>query len=98
MDYVDIQVSLDGASPATNDPVRGVGSYLAATRAMARLAKAGFGPFKVSVVVTRHNAGELEDLLALAGGFGAELRVTRLRPSGRGAVVARPPTDASPAR
>ncbi len=86
MEYLDIQVSLDGASPATNDPVRGAGSYLAATRAMARLAEAGFGPFKVSVVVTRHNAGELEELLALAGRFGAELRLARLRPSGRGAA------------
>jgi len=87
MDYVDVQVSLDGASPATNDPVRGAGSYAAAVRAMANLAGAGFERFKVSVVVTRHNAGELEALLALAARHGAELRVTRLRPSGRGAAV-----------
>ena len=87
MDYLDIQVSLDGASPATNDPVRGVGSFAAARRAMGNLAEAGFGAFKVSVVVNRQNAGELEDMLALAGSFGAELRLTRLRPSGRGAAV-----------
>jgi mycofactocin radical SAM maturase len=54
---------------------------------MGALADAGFGPFKVSVVVTRHSAGELDQLLALAGSFGAELRVTRLRPSGRGAAT-----------
>ena len=87
MDYVDIQVSLDGASPESNDPVRGAGSHAAALRAMRNLAEAGFERFKVSVVVTRHNAGELEALLALAGDFRAELRLTRLRPSGRGAAV-----------
>jgi mycofactocin radical SAM maturase len=86
MDYLDIQISLDGASPASNDPVRGAGTYDAAVRAMERLAEAGFGSFKVSVVVTRHNAGELEQMLALVERFGAELRVTRLRPSGRGAA------------
>ncbi len=87
MDYVDIQVSLDGASPETNDPVRGEGTFSTAVRAMAHLAEASFGPFKLSVVVTRRNAGELDEMLALAGRFGAELRVTRLRPSGRGAAV-----------
>jgi len=87
MDYLDIQISLDGATPATNDPVRGEGTFAAAIVAMERLADARFGPFKVSVVVTRHNAGELPDMLALAGRYGAELRVTRLRPSGRGASV-----------
>ena len=87
LDYLDIQISLDGATPATNDPVRGAGSFAAAVRAMERLAEAAFGPFKVSVVVTRHNAGELDSLLSLAGSFGAELRVTRLRPAGRGVNV-----------
>ncbi len=87
MDYVDIQISLDGAAPASNDPVRGEGTYAAAVLAMERLADAGFGPFKVSVVVTRRNAGELDQMLALAERYGAELRVTRLRPSGRGAAV-----------
>ncbi len=85
MDYLDIQVSLDGATAASNDVVRGSGSHAAAVAAMEALADAGFGPFKVSVVVTRHNAGELDALLDLASSFGAQLRVTRLRPSGRGA-------------
>ncbi len=84
LDYLDIQISVDGASPATNDPVRGEGTFAAALRAMSRLADASFGPFKMSVVVTRANAGELSELLALAEGFGAQLRLTRLRPSGRG--------------
>jgi mycofactocin radical SAM maturase len=87
MDYLDIQISLDGASPASNDPVRGAGTFAAAVLAMERLADAGFGSFKLSVVVTRHNATELPHMLDLAQGFGAELRVTRLRPSGRGAAT-----------
>ncbi|MGH9048006.1 MAG: mycofactocin radical SAM maturase, partial [Acidimicrobiales bacterium] len=41
--------------------------------------------FKISVVVTRHNVAQLDALEALAGHYGAQLRVTRLRPSGRGA-------------
>jgi len=85
MDYLDVQVSLDGATAEVNDGVRGSGSYAAARRAMDNLADAGFGPFKISVVVTRHNVGQLDALMALAHHYGAQLRVTRLRPSGRGA-------------
>jgi mycofactocin radical SAM maturase len=85
MDYVDVQVSIDGADPATNDAVRGKGSYAAARRAMDALADAGFGEFKISVVVTRHNFAQLDELAAIADGYGAQLRLTRLRPSGRGA-------------
>jgi len=84
-DYVDVQISIDGADAATNDSVRGAGSYATARRAMDHLAGAGFGPFKISVVVTRENAGQLDDFETLAGGYGAQLRLTRLRPSGRGA-------------
>jgi mycofactocin biosynthetic radical S-adenosylmethionine protein MftC len=85
MDYLDVQISLDGATAEVNDPVRGLGSYHAARRAMEHLSAAGFGPFKISVVVTRHNAGQLDALAALAAHYGAQLRLTRLRPSGRGA-------------
>jgi mycofactocin biosynthetic radical S-adenosylmethionine protein MftC len=87
MDYVDVQISLDGATPETNDAVRGPGSYAGARRAMDRLAEAGFGPFKISTVVTRHNVPELDALEALAEFYGAQLRITRFRPSGRGAAV-----------
>jgi mycofactocin radical SAM maturase len=84
LDYLDIQISLDGATPETNDPIRGKGSYGLARRAMDRLAAAGFGPFKINVVATRGNIGELDAFEAMARSYGAELRVTRLRPSGRG--------------
>ncbi len=85
MDYVDVQISIDGADAETNDAVRGTGSYAAARQAMDHLAHAGFGPFKISVVMTRHNVEQLPALEALADGYGAQLRLTRLRPSGRGA-------------
>lgn len=85
MDYLDIQISLDGIDALTNDAVRGAGSYDMARRAMEHLATAGFGPFKISVVVTRHNVDQLDGFKALADSYGAQLRVTRLRPSGRGA-------------
>ena len=84
MDYLDIQISLDGVDAATNDAVRGVGSYDMARRAMDNLAAANFGPFKISVVVTRQNVPQLDEFKALADSYGAQLRVTRLRPSGRG--------------
>ena len=85
MDYVDVQVSVDGADAGTSDAIRGPGSYAAARRAMDNLAEAGFGSFKISVVVTRHNIAQLDELEALARSYRAQLRLTRLRPSGRGA-------------
>jgi mycofactocin biosynthetic radical S-adenosylmethionine protein MftC len=86
-DYVDVQVSLDGATAEVNDAVRGGGSYATARRAIRNLADAGFRGFKISVVMTRHNIGQLGEFKAIADGHGAQLRLTRLRPSGRGADV-----------
>ena len=85
MDYLDIQISLDGTDAVTNDAVRGEGSYDTAIRAMDNLKAAGFGQFKISVVVTRHNVDQLDQFKALADSYGAQLRITRLRPAGRGA-------------
>ncbi|MFB6641469.1 mycofactocin radical SAM maturase [Streptomyces chartreusis] len=84
-DYVDVQISLDGATADVNDAVRGPGSYATALRAMENLADAGFGEFKISVVMTRHNVAQLDEFAELADRFGAQLRLTRMRPSGRGA-------------
>ena len=86
-DYIDVQISLDGATADVNDAVRGIGSYRTAIRAMANLAAAGFRGFKVSVVVTRHNVSQLDAFKKIADDHGAQLRLTRLRPSGRGADV-----------
>ncbi len=85
LDYLDIQISLDGTDAATNDAVRGEGSFDTAVRAMNNLRDAGFAGFKISVVVTRHNVAQLDTFKALADSYGAQLRITRLRPAGRGA-------------
>ena len=87
LDNVDVQISLDGVDAATNDPIRGAGSFDAALAAMENLHDAGFDGFKISVVTTRHNVGQLDRYERLATDLGAQLRVTRLRPSGRGADV-----------
>jgi mycofactocin radical SAM maturase len=61
-DYVDVQISLDGATAEVNDAVRGPGSFATAVRAMDNLRAAGFEGFKVSVVMTRHNISQLDEL------------------------------------
>ncbi|TFI41465.1 mycofactocin radical SAM maturase [Rhodococcus sp. 1R11] len=86
-DYVDVQISIDGATAEVNDAVRGPGSFDMACRALENLKEAGFRDAKISVVVTRHNVSQLDDFKALADKYAATLRITRLRPSGRGADV-----------
>lgn len=85
--YVDIQISLDGATAEVNDYVRGPGSFDTAIRALENLQAAGFSDAKISVVCTRQNIGQLDEFKAIADQYGAMLRLTRLRPSGRGADV-----------
>lgn len=86
-DYVDVQISIDGATADVNDAVRGTGSFAMAVRALENLSTAGFTDTKISVVMTRHNVDQLDEFKALADCYGATLRITRLRPSGRGADV-----------
>jgi mycofactocin radical SAM maturase len=85
-DYVDVQISLDGVTAEVNDPIRGDGSHRKARRAMELLAEEGF-QFKVNHVVTRASYDQLDALHAMVTGLGGQLRVTRLRPSGRGQAV-----------
>ena len=75
-DYVDVQISLDGASASVNDAIRGHGIVRHRHRAMERLAEAGMRSFKISVVVTRANVDQLDEFEALADRFGAQLRLT----------------------
>nr|WP_222132540.1 mycofactocin radical SAM maturase [Pseudonocardia sp. C8] len=86
-DYVDIQISMDGATAEVNDHVRGPGSFDTAITALENLAEAGFDRPKISVVMTRENVDQLDEFKAIADKYGAQLRITRLRPSGRGADV-----------
>ncbi|CKL83064.1 radical SAM domain-containing protein [Mycobacterium tuberculosis] len=86
-DYVDVQISLDGATAEVNDAIRGTGSFDMAVRALQNLAAAGFAGVKISVVITRRNVAQLDEFATLASRYGATLRITRLRPSGRGTDV-----------
>lgn len=78
-----VQVSLDGATSQTNDTIRGAGSFCRSLRAL-ELLRSHVRCLTINVVLTRLNYAELDSLYGLASGFGAKLRVSRLRPSGRG--------------
>jgi len=81
---VAIQVSMDGASAATSDAIRGRGVFARATEAVKLLAASSI-PTSINTVLTTQNAGEIEAMYALAASLGVSLRVSRFRPSGRGA-------------
>lgn len=83
LDYVDVQISLEGATAEVNDQIRGSGSFERALGAM-ELLREYRGGFKVNAVVTRRNFHQLDALYKLAKSFGAQLRLSRFRPSGRG--------------
>ena len=78
-----IQVSLDGATPDSNDAIRGKGSFRKVIRALDSLRRRNV-EVSVNTVLTRRNFHELDQMTTLAAKFGAKLRVSRFRPSGRG--------------
>ena len=80
------QVSLDGGTPATNDTIRGKGVFQRALRGLELLAAENHS-LTVNSVLTRYSFAELDRLYEIAASFNAKLRVTRLRPSGRGQAV-----------
>ncbi|MCL6450875.1 MAG: radical SAM protein [Acetobacteraceae bacterium] len=83
------QVSLDGASPATNDAIRGRGSFARALEGIAHLV--GKTPLRVVISYTFHrgNLGDLEEMVRLTEETGAHvLYATRLVPIGRGRELA----------
>ena len=82
MDLLRIQVSLDGATPDTNDEIRGAGSFDKAVRGIELLKKHDFPNLSINTVVTGKNFGEIDQLCALAGYYGAGTRLSRFRPSG----------------
>jgi radical SAM protein with 4Fe4S-binding SPASM domain len=65
-----LQVSLDGASAATNDPVRGQGSFERILAGIRNLVAAGMAP-TISTVVTRQNVGEMTEMVRLVKRLGA---------------------------
>jgi len=78
-----IQVSLDGATPASNDAIRGTGSFKRAVKALECLRKNNI-EVSINTVLTKLSFPELDGLAGLAASLGAKFRVSRFRPSGRG--------------
>ncbi len=78
-----IQVSLDGAGEQSNDAIRGRGSFKKVMNALAHLRNRNI-EVSINCVLTRRSFPELDQLVSLAASFGAKLRVSRFRPSGRG--------------
>jgi mycofactocin radical SAM maturase len=81
---VAIQVSLDGACQETCDAIRGNGVFNRAIEAVKLLATTSI-PTSINTVLTAQNAGEIPAMHDLARSLGVSLRVSRFRPSGRGA-------------
>ena len=81
-----LQISLDGATEETCDALRGKGAFARAVSALERL-QGKKVVRTINFVYCRENAHELEAMAALAEKFQATLRVTRLKPSGRGSEV-----------
>jgi mycofactocin radical SAM maturase len=79
---VNVQVSLDGATPAVNDAIRGRGTFKRIIGGIERLAGKNIS-LSINTVVTCLNYAQLDSLKALACSYGARLRVSRFRPSGR---------------
>jgi mycofactocin radical SAM maturase len=83
MEMLYLQVSLDGVDEATNDNIRGNGTYRKIINAIETLTASNV-KFSINTVLTRTNFEQLETLRNMAGKYGSELRVSRFRPSGRG--------------
>jgi mycofactocin radical SAM maturase len=81
---VAVQVSMDGATEPVCDRIRGRGTYQAALRSLELLAATRI-PTSINTVLTTDNALEIPALHGLAKELGVSLRVSRFRPSGRGA-------------
>lgn len=79
---VNIQVSLDGATPEVNDRIRGEGTFRQIVKGVERLAGRNI-PLSINTVVTSLNFMQLQQIRELAASLGARLRVSRFRPSGR---------------
>jgi mycofactocin radical SAM maturase len=78
-----IQVSLDGAGAQSNDAIRGRGSFQKVQQALEYLCGRNI-EVSINCVLTRRSYPELDQLVDLAASYGAKLRVSRFRPSGRG--------------
>ena len=87
-DYVDVQISLDGATAEVNDArPRAPAPTTPRSRAMEHLAARASRLQAVASSSRARTPSQLDEFKAIADRYGAQLRLTRLRPSGRGADV-----------
>ncbi|MCA1793422.1 MAG: radical SAM protein [Desulfobacteraceae bacterium] len=78
-----IQVSLDGATPESNDPIRGKGSFDKVIAALECLKERNI-EISINTVLTKRSLPELDKMVDLAKAYGSKCRISRFRPSGRG--------------
>jgi radical SAM protein with 4Fe4S-binding SPASM domain len=64
-----LQVSLDGSTPAVNDPIRGPGSFAGTVQGLKNLRSIGFDP-TITTVVTPTNADDVPNVTRLVGALG----------------------------
>lgn len=84
MEYLYVQVSLDGATPHTNDSIRGEGTFDRILSGIERLVRHGFPRHRLSTntVVTAANSKEILQIHEIGRRYGVKTRLSRFRPSG----------------
>lgn len=77
-----VAMSLDGATQATHDAIRGAGSYRSVMAALSMCTAAAI-PFQIKMTIHARNEGEIEALGVLAAQLGArEISFASLQPTG----------------
>jgi len=87
MDYLYIQVSLDGATAETNDIVRGEGTFERIISGIEALKGHGFPHLSINTVVMGTNFREIFRIHELGRLYGVKTRLSRFRPSGNARKV-----------
>jgi radical SAM protein with 4Fe4S-binding SPASM domain len=79
-----VQVSLEGATPETNDQIRGSGSFNSISKAINNLREQNID-VSVMMTITRKNKDEIPALIEILGSMGVQaLALERFVPEGRG--------------
>jgi radical SAM protein with 4Fe4S-binding SPASM domain len=87
-DRLRVQISLDGASPDVNDPIRGIGTFVRIRDGIRAAIDAGLRT-TITMVLLRHNLSNAPDLVELAAQLGVS-NVHLLWPHRRGRVLTGP--------
>lgn len=89
MDYLYVQVSLDGASSPVNDRIRGEGTFKRIVSGIETLVRHGFPGHRLSTntVVTAINFRDILEIHELGRQYGVKTRLSRFRPSGNARKV-----------